>query len=132
MGVVVKDGVRYRAKDASRVDVVSSVQVKVPVADTDAWAAEQAEAARAALQAELHATRAQAEADLAAELDKRRADFERELEDKRAAVSGDGPQSDGGTEETEETATKVVDPDVTKVREPDTVKSGRGRKAPTE
>ncbi|HEY9310243.1 MAG TPA: hypothetical protein VIP82_20765 [Microbacterium sp.] len=131
--IVVKDNVRYRKKDAKRADVVGTVQTKVPVADTDAWAAEQAEAARAALQAELDASRAKAEAALEAEIAGRRADLERELEQKRAA-SADAPKEEAAVPDSgepvaaeqiddDELATKVAEPDVKKVREPSTTKS---------
>lgn len=138
--IIVKDNVRYTKKDANRVDVITAgnaVQTKMPVKDTDAWAQAEAEKARAELQAELDATRAKHENELQAELDQRRADFERELEERRKALSetppsGDAPDaaaSSGEAEETEESTTKVADPEVTKVREPDTAKGGRGRKS---
>lgn len=134
--IVVKDNVRYAKKDAGRVDVVP-VQTKVPVADSDQWRQEQADAARADLQAELDAIRQANDADLAkrredfdAELKQRREEFERELE---AARTADPVQevavNDGTTvpavetESTDDEATKVVEPEVKKVREPSTTKS---------
>ncbi|WP_153002338.1 hypothetical protein [Microbacterium oxydans] len=134
--IIVKDNVRYTKKDANRVDVVTAgnaVQAKVPVQDTDAWAQAEAEKARAELQAELDATRAKREAELVAELEKRRADFERELEELRnaetAPTGGNPDEVAPGADDSDGTATKVVEPEVTKVREPDTAKGGRGRKA---
>lgn len=145
--IIVKDNVRYTKKDAQRVDVVTAgtaVQTKVPVEDTDAWAREQAEQARAALQAELDATREKARADLEEELSERRAEFEREIAAQRTtataepAVVGAVPVAPTGeevpamsesteetakTDEVSEDATKVVDPEVKKVREPSTKKS---------
>lgn len=141
--IVVKGNVRYTKKDANRVDVVTAgdaVQTKVAVEDTDAWAREQADAARAELQAELDQKRADAEAEIA----KLRADFEAELEQRRAdaekapatddsietpptgeevAVMSDTTAAEAVTEETTEEATKVVEPEVKKVREPSTTKS---------
>jgi uncharacterized membrane protein YqiK len=125
--IVVKDNIRYRAKDATKVDVVTAgtaIHTKVPVKDTEAWAEAEAQKQRDALQAELDQKRADAEAEIA----KMRADAEAELAQKRA----DADQHDavvGETEpsQTEEEATKVVDPEVTKVREPSTTKS-RGSK----
>lgn len=137
--IVVKDNVRYTKKDANRVDIVSAVETKVPVPDTDAWAQAQADEARAELQAELDAKRADAEREIA-EL---RAQAEREIAELREAASTPAPVGEPAAaaaestaegdpaEPTEETATKVVEPEVTKVREPDVTKS-RGGRAPAQ
>lgn len=134
--IVVKDNVRYTAKDANRVDIVP-VQTKVAVVDSDQWRQEQADSARAELQAELDSIRQAHDADLAkqredfeAELKQRREEFERELEAARAANTEQGAavkdSADvpaGETEQTDDTATKVAEPEVKKVREPSTTKS---------
>lgn len=134
--ITVKDNVRYTAKDANRVDIVP-VQTKVAVEGSDLWAKEQADAARAELQAELDGIRQAHDADLAkrredldAELTQRRAEFERELEaaraaepQKEAAVNDGADVPAGETEQTDDTATKVAEPEVKKVREPSTTKS---------
>lgn len=155
--IIVQDNVRFRGKDARRIDVVSAVgavQTKVPVKDTEAWAEAQAEAARVALQSELDGIRSEAEAEIeqlrreaAAEIAERRADFEREIAERRAAVeSTPAPEtpgevapadtavdvaakSDGDADRNEEETTKVVEPEVTKVVEPEVTKP-RGPRTP--
>lgn len=119
--IVVKDGVRYRAKDADRKDIVP-VKRNEPVADTGQWAEAEAEKARAALQAELDETRRKHET----ELEQARADFEKEI---AARLEDAGIKAEKSDEKSDDVVTKVEEPETTKVREPETVKRGRGRQA---
>lgn len=123
--IIVKDNVRYTAKDAERIDV-TPVQTKVAIEGTDAWAAEQAEAARAELQAELDAKRAE----FVSQLEQERAAFDAELATKRTALEQEFADrasvatANGSAPKDEEKTTKVVEPAVTKDRKPSTTKSG--------
>lgn len=123
-GIVVKDNVRYTSKDAERIDA-TPVKTKVAIEGTDAWAEEQHAAAVAAQQAELDGIRADFEKKLEddraafdAQLAERRAELEREFAERTSAAA-----AGNGTEETDNTTTKVVEPEVTKDRKPSTTKS---------